>query len=152
MTQTFGILRFRLIALALAGISIFIFVALFSPYVKTRKRVDRLQLQIRAAVAAERFLRYSTLEIKEVIDYGLIAEGGDREEALQNNGEVIRRYRDEASSALGELRVAAETAAKTSTARQLQDNLLVIASLEQGYRNLARTEVHLRDLSEHSAS
>ena len=152
MKEKLGTLRFLVLGLALAGVSIFIFIGTISPYTETRAQLKLLQSQIRAAVAAERFLRYSTLEIKEVIDYGLIAEGEDREEELQNNGEAIRRYREEASSALGELRVAAETAAKTSTARQLQDNLLVIASLEQGYANLARTEVHLRDLSEHSAS
>src|ERR1700688_716865 len=148
MKGRLGLLRFLLLGLALAGVSIFIFIGTISPYTKTRAQLKLLQSQIRAAVAAERFLRYSTLEIKEVIDYGLIAEGEDRKEDLQNNSEAIRRYREEGSSALAELRVAATT----STTRQLPDNLLVIAHLEQGYANLARTEVSLRDLSVHSAS
>jgi hypothetical protein len=60
MKQIFGTIRFRLTALALAGISIFIFAAVISPYAKTRSRVSQLKPQIHAAVAAERFLRYST--------------------------------------------------------------------------------------------
>ncbi len=84
-------LRFQMFALILAGISIFVFVALISPYTQTRVRLRVLQSQIRAAVAAERFLRYSALEIKEGIDYGLIEEGEEREEELQNNAENIER-------------------------------------------------------------
>jgi len=152
MKGRMGFLRFPLLGLALAGASIFIFTATISPYTKTRAQLKLLQSQIRAAVAAERFLRYSTLEIKEVIDYGLIEEGEDRKEALQNNTEAIKRYREEASTALSELRVAAEAVVKTSTTHQLQDNLLVITHLELDYANLARTEARLRDLSMHSAS
>jgi signal transduction histidine kinase/DNA-binding response OmpR family regulator len=152
MKGRMGFLRFPLLGLALAGASIFIFTATISPYTKTRAQLKLLQSQIRAAVAAERFLRYSTLEIKEVIDYGLIEEGEDRKEELQNNTEAIQRYREEASTALSELRVAAEAVVKTSTTHQLQDNLLVITHLERDYANLARTEARLRDLSMHSAS
>jgi signal transduction histidine kinase/DNA-binding response OmpR family regulator len=151
MKRRLGLLRFPLLGLALAGVSIFIFIGTISPYTETRAQLKLLQSQIRAAVAAERFLRYSTLEIKDVIDYGLIEEGEDRKEELQNNVEAIKRYREEASNALSELRVAVEAAVKNSTTHQLQDNLLVITHLEQDYANLARTEVRLRDLSMHSA-
>ena len=82
-------LRFQVFALALGGLSIFIFVALLSPYTQTRARLKLLQSQIRAAIAAERFLRYSVLEVKEAIDYGLIEEGEDRKEELQNNADGL---------------------------------------------------------------
>src|ERR1700682_3931894 len=103
-------LRFQIFALALAGFSIFIFVALISPYTQTRVRLKVLQSQIRAAVAAARFLRYSALEIKEGIDYGLIQEGDDRKEELQNNAEEIKRWRLEATMALSDLRSAHDAA------------------------------------------
>jgi hypothetical protein len=85
-------LRFQIFAIALAGVSIFSFVALISPYMQTRARLKLLQPQIRTAVAAERFLRYSALEVKEAIDYGLIEEGQDRTEELQNNADDLERW------------------------------------------------------------
>src|SRR6266566_2819340 len=106
-------LRFQIFALALAGISIFIFVALISPYTQTRARLKLLQPQIRAAVAAERFLRYSALEVKEAIDYGLIEENEDRKEEVQKNTEDMERWRLEATTALSDLRSAVEAALKT---------------------------------------
>src|ERR1700730_4689072 len=108
-------LRFQIFALALAGISIFIFVALISPYTQTRARLKLLQPQIRAALASERFLRYSALEVKEVIDYGLIEEGDDRKEELQNNSDDLERWHLEATQALSDLRSAVEDAPKTGT-------------------------------------
>src|ERR1700676_4233408 len=107
-------LRFQMFALALAGLSGFIFVALMSPYAQTRSQLKLLQSQIRAAVAAERFLRYSALEIKEAIDYGLIEEGDDRNEELQDNAEDVKRWRHEGEHALSELRSAIETALNTA--------------------------------------
>src|SRR5882762_9235105 len=110
-------LRFQIFALALAGISIFM--ALISPYTQTRARLKLLQPQIRMAVAAERFLRYSALEVKEVIDYGLIQEDEDRKEKLQKNTEDIKRSRLEATKALSDLRSATETALKAARTPQL---------------------------------
>src|ERR1700692_246413 len=114
-------LRFKIFALALAGTSIFIFVALISPYTQTRARLKLLQPQIRTAVAAERFLRYSALEVKEVIDYGLIEEGVDRKEELQNNTDDLDRWHLEATKALSDLRSGAEGALKTGRTIQLQN-------------------------------
>jgi signal transduction histidine kinase/DNA-binding response OmpR family regulator len=145
-------LRFQIFALGLAGISIFIFVALISPYTQTRARLKLLQPQIRTAVAAEQFLRYSALEVKEVIDYGLIEEGEDRKEELQSNGEELERWRLGASKALSDLRSATEIATKTRRTSQLQNNLLVIERLEKNYRNLAKIELHLRDMVANAAS
>ena len=145
-------LRFQMFALVLAGISIFIFVALISPYTQTRVRLRVLQSQIRAAVAAERFLRYSALEIKEGIDYGLIEEGEERKEELENNAENIERWRLEATKALADLRSAHDAALKTFKTQPFQDNLLVIERLEQNYTNLAHIERRLHDMAMYSAS
>jgi len=145
-------LRFQIFALALAGISIFIFVALISPYTQTRARLKLLQPQIRMAVAAERFLRYSALEVKEVIDYGLIQEDEDRKEKLQKNTEDIKRSRLEATKALSDLRSATETALKAARTPQLQNNPLVIERLEQNYVNLNHIEQRLHEMAANSAS
>ena len=144
--------RFKMFALALAGISIFIFVALISPYTQTRARLKLLQPQIRAAVAAERFLRYSALEVKETIDYSLIQEGTDRNEELQNNAKDLERWRLEATTALSDLRSATETALRTGRTAQLQNNLLVIGRLEQNYMNLTHIEERLSEMVANSAS
>src|SRR5260370_29808533 len=93
MKERLGRLRFQLLGLALAGGSIFIFAALISPYTQTRARLKLLQPQIRAAIAAERFLSYSALDVKESIDYGLIEEGVGRKEVLQYNSENIIHWR-----------------------------------------------------------
>jgi signal transduction histidine kinase/CheY-like chemotaxis protein len=140
-------LRLQIFTVALAGISIFIFVALISPYTQTRARLKLLQPQIRAAVAAERFLRYSAVEVKEAIDYGLKEEGEDRKDELQNNADDLEHWRLEATQALSDLRSAAEDAPKTSTTIQLQNSLLVIGRLEQNYVNLAKVEQHLREMA-----
>src|SRR5450631_225776 len=144
--------RFKMFALALAGISIFIFVALISPYTQTRARLKLLQPQIRAAVAAERFLRYSALEVKETIDYSLIQEGTDRNEELQNNAKDLERWRLEATTALSDLRSATETALRTGRTAQLQNNLLVIGRLEQNYMNLTHIEERPSEMVANSAS
>jgi len=145
-------LRFQIFALALGGISIFIFVALISPYTQTRARLKLLQPQIRMAVAAERFLRYSALEIKDVIDYGLIEDGEDRNEELQKNTQEIARSRLEATKDLSDLRSATETALKTGKTIQLQNNLLVIGRLELNYTNLALIEQRLYEMAANSVS
>ena len=145
-------LRFQMFALALAGISIFIFVALISPYTQTLARLKLLQPQIRTAVAAEQFLRYSALEVKEVIHYGLIEEGEDRKEELQNNTEDLNRWRSEATKALSDLRSVTQIALKNRRTPQLEDNLLTIGSLEQDYMNLGEIEQHLRGMVTNGAS
>ena len=145
-------LRVQIFALALAGISIFIFVVVLSPYTQTRTRLKLLQSQIRAAIAAERFLRYSALEIKEGIDYCLIDEGEDRAEELQNIMGDINQFRLEATKALSDLRSAVEAAGKTSRTQQVQDDLMVITRLERNYANLSRIEQRLHDMAAHSAS
>ena len=144
--------RFKIFALALAGISIFIFVALMSPYRQTHARLKLLQHQIRGAVAAERFLRYSALEVKEAIDYGLIEEGDDRKEELQNNADDLERWRSEATKALSDLRSAAEDALKTGRTIQIQNNLSAIGRLEQNYMNLAQVEQHLHEMAGRSVA
>jgi signal transduction histidine kinase/DNA-binding response OmpR family regulator len=145
-------LRFQMFALALVGFSIFIFVALISPYTQTRAQLKLLQSQIRAAIAAERFLRYSVLEVKEAVDYGLIEEGDDRKEELRNNGENIERLRLEGTNALSDLRSALDATLKTAKTQQLQDNLLAVKRLEQDYMNLAHIEQRLHEMALHSAS
>ena len=150
MKQTFGTIRFRLTALALAGLSIFIFAAVISPYAETRRRVSQLEPQIHAAVDAERFLRYSALEIKDVIDYGLIQDGEDREEELQKNAEDIGQWRGEASRALLDLRLAVEGGPKTAGTQPVQDRMPLVARLQQGYASLSGIEQRLHDLAWHS--
>jgi signal transduction histidine kinase/CheY-like chemotaxis protein len=140
-------LRLKIFALALAGISIFIFVVVISPYTETRGRLKLLQPQIRAAVAAKRFLRYSALEVKEAIDYGLIQESEDRKEELQKNTEDMDRWRLEATNALSDLRSATEAAQKTGRTIQLQKNLLDIGRLEQDYRNVGQIEQRMEEMA-----
>jgi signal transduction histidine kinase/DNA-binding response OmpR family regulator len=145
-------LRFQMFALALAGLSGFIFVALMSPYAQSRAQLKLLQSQIRAAVAAERFLRYSALEIKQAIDYGLIEDGDDRIEVLQNNAENIKRLRLEGDHALSDLRSALEVALNSANTQQLQDHLLVMQRLEQESSHLSHLEQRLQEMAAHSAS
>jgi len=145
-------LGFQIFALALAGISIFIFVVVISPYTQTRFQLKLLQSQIRAAVAAERFLRYSALELKEAMDFGLIEKDDDRKEELQENADDLHRWRLEATKALSDLRSAAESALETGRTIQLQNNLLVIGRLEQSYMNLAHIEQHLHEMAGNSVS
>jgi signal transduction histidine kinase/DNA-binding response OmpR family regulator len=145
-------LGFQIFALALAGISIFIFAVVISPYTQTRIQLKLLQSQIRAAVAAERFLRYSALELKEAMDFGLIEKDDDRKEELQENVDDLHRWRLEATKALSDLRSAAESALKTGRTIQLQNNLLVIGRLEQSYMNLAHIEQHLHEMAGNSVS
>ena len=139
-------LRFQLFAIALAGISIFVFMVVISPYAKTRTRLNGLQPQIRAAVAAQRFLRYSSLEIKKVIDFGLMEEGDDREEELQKNVEDTKRWHSEASIALSDLRAGLDDDGETSGAQRL-----LITRLEQDYANLLLIEQRLEDMALQSA-
>jgi signal transduction histidine kinase/DNA-binding response OmpR family regulator len=145
-------LGLQIFTVILAGISIFVLVSLISPYLHTRARLKLLESQIRAAVAAERFLRYSALEIKEGMDYGLIQEGEDRNEELQNNIQELERSQLEAVQALAELRSAVETPLKDAKTPQLQDNLLAVAGLEQNYANLTHIEQRLGDLAMKGAS
>jgi len=127
-------LRFQIFALALVGFPFFIFVALISPYTQTRARLKLLQPQIRMAVAAERFLRYSALEVKEVIDYGLIQEDEDRKKKLQKNTEDIKRSRFGSHQSPVGVAIRDETALKAARTPQLQNNPLVIGR--------PRTELH----------
>jgi signal transduction histidine kinase/CheY-like chemotaxis protein len=138
--------RLQIFTLILAGISTFVFVSLISPYVHTRARLKLLESQIRAAVAAERFQRYSALEIKEGIDFGLIQEGEDRNEELQNNVQDLARSQLEATKALLELRSAVETPVKNDKTQHLQDNLAAVARLEQNYASLTHIEQRLREM------
>src|ERR1700736_266212 len=140
-------LRFKLFALALTGVSIFIFVALISPYTHTRARLKLLQYQIRGVVAAERFLRYSALEVKEALDYGLIEESDDRKEELQTNAEHIERWRIEGAHSLSDLRSALEVALQTARTQKRKDTLLVVERLNYDYINLAHIEQRLKEMA-----
>jgi signal transduction histidine kinase/CheY-like chemotaxis protein len=143
--------RLQIFTLILAGISTFVFASLISPYVHTRARLKLLESQIRGAVAAQRFQRYSAVEIKEAIDYGLIQEGEDRNEELQNNVEDLARSQLEATKALLELRSAVEAPVKTDQTQHLQDNLAAVARLEQNYTSLTNMEQRLRDMAVNGA-
>jgi signal transduction histidine kinase/DNA-binding response OmpR family regulator len=151
MSQTSGALSFRMVALALALISIFVFVALISPYAKTRSSVTQLQPQIRAAVAAERFLRYSTLEIKEAMDYGQIGEGEDRKEELERNVADVKGRRSEASRALLDLQSALEAAQLAGGAHRSDEDQPIVANVQRVYASLEPIEQRLRELAERSA-
>src|SRR3984893_5310466 len=139
--------RHHILTLALAGISTFILIVLISPYTKTSTRLDILKPRVQAAVSAERFLRYSTLEFKEVIDYALIEPGADQNEELNSNTADLRHWRSEASAALSEIRsglVAAKTIAKT---QDVHGDLLSIARLEQEYAKLVNIEQRSADMA-----
>lgn len=151
-SQTLGILRFRLIAMALAGISVFTFVAVISPYTRTRTRANQLQQQVRAALAAGRFLRYSTLEIKNVIDWGLIEDGDDREDELRTNAHEIEEWHAAASQALLDLRGALDAALHAGTTKELENDLLVVSRLQREYASVSVVENRLQDLAKQPAS
>ena len=139
--------RPHILTLALAGISTFILIVLISPYTKTSTRLDILKPRVQAAVSAERFLRYSTLEFKEVIDYALIEPGADQNEELNSNTADLRHWRSEASAALSEIRsglVAAKSIAKT---QDVHGDLLSIARLEQEYAKLVNIEQRSADMA-----
>jgi signal transduction histidine kinase/DNA-binding response OmpR family regulator len=152
MNKSFGPLRFQLPALGLAVISVFAFVVVISPYRATRMRLKQLQPQIQATVAAERCLRYSTLEIKEVMDYGLIEEDDDRKEHLQNNADEIERWRTEASKALSDLQDSTRAASKASKKAYSDDHLSGITRLQANYLDMAHSEERIRKMAVNSAS
>ena len=136
---------------ALASIAIFAFVALLSPYVNTLDRLRFLQPQIHAAVASERFLRYSTLEIKEVIDFGLIKDDADQKEELRIDSEEVERWHSEVLKALSELQSSFDATSGAETPHRRRDRLQV-ARLQQQYEDLAGIEQRVRDLAARSAS
>lgn len=145
MKNFFARARFLFFASALAGISIFVFFVTISPYVKARARLNWLQPQIRATIASQRFLRYSTLEIKQAIDYGLIEDGDDRKAELEENGRKLDHWRSEAQGALVELRVL--TAAQNSARTDFRNNLSLIHRSEESHTELGRSERSIREVA-----
>ena len=140
------------LALALSGVSVFVFIVMIFPYAKAQDRLNFLQPQIRATVAAERFLRYSTLEIKKAIDFELIEEGDEREAELVQNGQALDHWRSEAQSALVELRSAFTEAHKTTRTEHLGVSLGLINRIEKNYVGLGRSEQSIRDIAKDSGS
>jgi hypothetical protein len=71
---------------------------------------------------------------------------------LQTNAEDIERWRGEASQALVDLRSAVEGGPKTAGIQQVEDRMLFVARVQQGYRSLSGIEQRLHDLARHSGS
>jgi signal transduction histidine kinase/CheY-like chemotaxis protein len=135
------------LAVALAGISVFVFMVMISPYARARSRLNLLQPQIRATVAAERFLRYSTLEIKEVTDYGLIEEDDDRQGALAQKGKALDHWRPEAQRALSELRAAITEARNTTKNGHFETVFGLVNGIEKDYATLGKSEQAIREIA-----
>src|SRR5688572_1835849 len=152
MKKFLGYAGFQIIALALAGLSIFVFFAMISPYVKARALLTLVQAQVRATVAAERFLRYSTLETKEGIDYGLIQEGVYRKTDLERNTEDLERWRSEAHDALTELRSAMQAAQKAGNPQDFQDDLILASRAKDDHAKLGGIEQGIRAIADSSGS
>ncbi len=146
MTKLIGPTRLTMLAVALAGISIFIFVVMMTPYVRTRARLKLLRPEIRSTVAAEQLLRYSTLEIKHVIEYGMIEEGEDRSAQLEKNGRSLDRWRSEAGKALSELR-SGLSATEDADATSNRNRLDALNGIEENYEELGRVEQMIRELA-----
>jgi signal transduction histidine kinase/CheY-like chemotaxis protein len=135
-----------LLVLALAGISVFVFFAMISPYSKARSQMNLVQLQIRGTVAAQRFLRYSALEIKEGIDYGLIT-GGDRKFEMTANTDDLEHWRLEAQAAMADLRLSLEVAQKGERDERFQKDFAELKEIEGNYVQLGLIERRLHGMA-----
>ena len=130
----------------MAGISIFVFFAMMSPYASARAEMNLVQLQIRGTVAAQRFLRYSTLEIKEGINYGLIT-GEDRKVALEASAADLERWRLEAHAAIAALRLSPEVAQNGEKGEHLRKDGAQVKEIEQNYSQLGLIELRVRGMA-----
>src|ERR1700682_3803641 len=143
--------RLGLLTLGLAGISVFVFGVVISPYAKTRLRLKLLKPRIEAAVAGERFLRYSMVEIKQAIDFALIDEGEDRADELQAKGIEMEHWRAEASNALAQLRSELEAGVQASNMQHMREDVSSSKVLERDHMRLAEIEQRIQDLALHLA-
>src|SRR6202158_495888 len=152
MTKSFGPTRFVLFALAMAGISIFVFFAMTSPYAKARAQMDLVQLEIRGTVAAQRFLRYTSLEINEAIDFGLVGNGEDPKSELEENWKDLVRSRSEAQAALVDFRLALEAEQNGKMREHFRKDFAEVKALEENYAQLGLVERHIRAMAMNSDS
>jgi PAS domain S-box-containing protein len=152
MKKFFRYVGFPIAALALAGVSVFVFFAMISPYVKARSLLTLVQARVKGSVAAERFLRYSMLEAKEAIDYGLIVEGDDRKADLEKNTQDLERWRSEAQQALTDLRSAMQAAGKPGEMQDSAGGLILASRAEDDRLKLRGIEERIRAIARDSGS
>jgi len=130
---------FQVLALVLAGISILVFFGMMSPYKHAADQLTQLAPEVKAAVAADRFNRYLALEIKEVVDLGLVSENPDRraEEMTRHAGHVPN-VRKQAEDALSDLESSLKAAGHVRDGGKYDSKNMMI--IESRYRAVAALE------------
>ena len=139
MKRLAKVAAFQVLALVLAGISILVFFGMMSPYKHAADQLTQLAPAVRAAVAADRFNRYLALEIKEVVDLGLVSENPDRraEEMTRHAGHVPN-VRNQAVDALSDLESSLKAAGHVRDGGKYDSKNMMI--IESRYRAVAALE------------
>ncbi len=140
-----------MLALVIAGISVLVFLGMMSPYRRAADQLKRLTPEVDAAVAADRFNRYLALEIKEVIDLGLISEDIEKRPIqLERHTGQVAPMREKAATALADLEASLRAAGHASSAGG--HNRRMMATIESDYPALAAIEQRILDAANGSNS
>jgi PAS domain S-box-containing protein len=143
--------HFYFIAVGLAGISLLVFSAVMLPYTTARHLLRSLKPQVQATFAADRFIGYFALELKECSDYGLISgQGSKRKEQVQMNFRHLQDSRSKAQNALIDLKSAVQIGYEPGP--MLSRYLILIARLENDHSKIGRVEEKIRNLADRSES
>jgi signal transduction histidine kinase/DNA-binding response OmpR family regulator len=142
---------FQVLALVIASISILVFLGMMSPYRRAADQLKRLAPEVDAAVAADRFNRYLALEIKEVIDLGLISEDLEKRPVqLERHTGQVAPMREKAATALADLETSLRAAGHASSASGHNRGMMAI--IESDYPALAAIEQRILDAANGSNS
>ena len=142
---------FQVLALVLAGISILVFFGMMSPYRRAADQLKRLAPEVDAAVAAEVFNRYLALEVKEVVDMGLISEEqGKRTIQLERHSGHVAPMRAKAANALADLENSLRAAGHSP--KDGYHDSRVMATIQNDYPALAALEQRILDAANSSAT
>ena len=141
---------FQVLALVLAGISILVFFGMMSPYKRAADQLTQLAPEVNAAVAADRFNRYLALEIKEVVDLGLVSENPDRRATeMERHSKHVPDTRKEAEEALSKLETSLKAAGHMRPDGKFDSKNMTI--IESRYRALATLEDQIVQKARQSA-
>jgi signal transduction histidine kinase/DNA-binding response OmpR family regulator len=145
------VVAFQVLALVLAGISLLVFFGMMSPYRRAADQLKRLAPEVDAAVAADRFNRYLALEVKEVIDMGLISEDKEKRAIqLERHTGHVAPMREKAATALADLESSLRAAGHP--ANDGYHDKPGMANIENDYPALATLEQRILDTSNTSSS
>jgi signal transduction histidine kinase/DNA-binding response OmpR family regulator len=132
----------------LAGVSIFVFFAMMSPYMRGRRNLQLLKPQIGRTVAAQQFLRYSTLEFNEALSCALEEHGPDREAELEQFTQDLDNRRSHARRALADLASSLEI--ETKGRKTPSEELALSTGLKSGHTKLGVVEQRICELATQS--